>query len=614
MIRNKKGETLLIVIVFLFVVTSLSLALVSYTQNRRLVTQHSYTVSRSMNVAEAGVNKALWCLNHSTQCPNPYTGETANAGDGQYTTTVTSTGLNYTVTSVGTVSNVIKTIKANISQTSTPVNASFFYGVQVGVGGVDMENGSQITGNIYAMGLVQATQNQSQTTITGDAILTLSSPTQDVSCSPSVSPLNTLDIGSASGTRYLAQSFIPNVTDKIYSIDLKIAKHSSPTTTIKIYIYTDNSNNPGTNISGSGQQINATVPNDTPAGWENGWTNQVFTPATNPILQSGIKYWLVLVVSGNDASKYWHVVRAADDSTYPNNTARLDSDTTAMPLACAGGCDIAFRTNMGGLTPTLKVGTVGGSAYAHTINDVTVGNKAYYDDLVGTVKANNGAVTCQEGNNGPWCFNNSPDQPQQNMPISSAQISQMEADATGGGTEPTNCNINGGTIGPKEYDCDVTINGTVTLNGTVWVNGNLTFAIGAILKLSTGYASNSGVVIADYITDPTTKGKVYFDNNGDLQGNGTAGTYIMIISTYKDPTDINSAIDIRNNMAAGVLYAPYGKVSINNGSSLKEVTAQKLFLSQNASIAYESGLASVIFTNGPGGAWVIKSKTWQELN
>lgn len=622
---NKKGQTLLLVIVFLGIILLISLSLVNYALNHRTVSRIVYSDTKAVNLAEAGIDKAVWCLNHAAECPAGYSGETNNLGSGQYTTNVVSVGQNYTVTSTGLVNGRTKILKVTVSQKATPVNASFFYGVQIGVGGIDMENNTSIQGvgvakgNIYAMGTVQATQNQSKTEITGDAILALSSPTQDVSCDPAVNPLNTLSIGSANGTRYLAQSFVPATTEKMYSFDLKIAKHNSPTTTITMHIYSDSGNNPGSPITGSGQQINATIPNDSPGGWENGWTTQVFNPNTNPILQAGVKYWLVLVVSGSSSTKYWNVVRGADDTTYLNNTAKLDSDTTAMPLACTGGCDIAFRTNMGGITPTLKIGTIGGNAYSHTIDGGTIGGKAYYQTLLNTVQANGGSSTCHVGDNGPWCFGNSTDQPPQNMPISSAQIAQLEANAADGGTEPTNCTISGGTainpklIGPKKYDCDVTISDYATLNGTVWVNGNLTLSIGSTIKLANGYGSNSGVIIADYVSDPTSKGTIYFNNNTSWIGNDTPGTYIMGISNYKDPSGINDAVSIRNNLGAGIIYAPNGKVSINNGSSVKEVSAQKLFLSQNSSITYETGLASIIFTNGPGGSWAVQSKTWQEI-
>lgn len=153
----------------------------------------------------------------------------------------------------------------------------------------------------------------------------------------------------------------------------------------------------------------------------------------------------------------------------------------------------------------------------------------------------------------------------------------------------------------------------MTLAGTVWVNGNFTITNNAILKLSSGYGANSGVIIADYTADQTSKGKIVLSNNGNLQGNGTAGTYIMAISTFKDPLNTTAAISVSNNLTAGILYAPNGIVNISNNATLKEVTAQRLVLQNNCSVIYESGLASIIFSSGPGGVWTIQSKTWQEV-
>lgn len=87
----------------------------------------------------------------------------------------------------------------------------------------------------------------------------------------------------------------------------------------------------------------------------------------------------------------------------------------------------------------------------------------------------------------------------------------------------------------------------------------------------------------------------------------------MAIAMNGDPTFVNNAIDIKNNLTAGVAYAPNGSVDISNNASLKEVTGQKIKLQNNATITYESGLGSVIFSGGPGGAWTTKPQTWREV-
>ncbi|MDD5039797.1 MAG: hypothetical protein PHY34_01475 [Patescibacteria group bacterium] len=612
---EQRGISLFSVIVFLSIILLLSLSLISYAMFNRSTVQLKYLTAQSLNVAEAGIDKALWCLNNPTLCATPYLGETTDFGPGQFATTITTIGDGYIVESTGTVQGKQKKLKVTISQEQTESNASFFYGVQVGIGGVHLSQNAYIDGNVYANGSAIGENNSY---ITGDVILTPSNPTTDAVSSPDVSPLTTKNFGDASNTEYLAQSFVPTVTDKIYSIDLKIAKHNSPSTSVTLYIYTTSGDNPGTNISGGGQQITVTVPADSPAGWENGWTTQAFNPSTNPILLAGTKYWLILKVSNNNSSKYWVSARDSDNLSYSAGQSKLDGDLTAMPDTCVGGCDIAFQINMGGVAPTLDIPSVEGNGYSRIIKNTTVGQKAYYDSLSGTVKASGGTDTCSEDENGPNCYDNQSDQPVQDFPISSAIISQMEAAAESGGTESSDCTITDTeSIGPKRYNCDITIDGTVTIAGTVWVNGNITLNENAILKLDSGYSTESGMIIADYISDPTIKGRLIMNNNTNICGTDCAipnETYIMGISTYRDPLDTTSAIEVSNNLSGSIMYAPYGIISIANNASLKEVTAQKLVLKNNAYVIYESGLANVKFSNGPGGIWAIESDTWTEIN
>ncbi len=603
---------LLITIVVLFV-TIITGTLMSNSAALRKATR----ASLALQLAESGVDKAVWCLNHSTSCAPGYAGETTPQGAGQFTTTLVQDGSKKTATSTGTVQGVTRAVQVTLENAAS-TNAQFFYGVQAGVGGIELDNNAKVIGNVYTSGSITG-GNGSQ--ITGDAILTPGSPTQDQVSDPPVSPLTTSDFGKASANQYLVQSFVPASADKVYSFDLKLAKVNSPTTSLTLFLYTDNGDKPGTNISGGGQRVTASVPSSSTAGWENGWVTQVFTPNTNTPLLAGTKYWLVIKVSNNNDSKYWRTVRGTNDTTYANGTAKMGSSASSVSPLCVGGCDIAFRVNMGGVPPTLKVtgGTgVGGSAWARTIDGTTIGKHAYYKNITGTVKANNGAETCSAGASGAYCHHNQEDQPQQNFPLSTSEIVQMEALAAGGGTVncATECIIaNGATIGPKKYVGDVKIlnNSTVTLNGTVWVSGNLTIDNNSILKLSAGYGASSGVIIADDPANPATKGTVTLSNNGDLRGNGTADTYIMAIGMNADPTYETDAIAVSNNLTAGVVYAQYGAVNIGNNAGLKEVTAQKIELENNATITYESGLADVNFTSGPGGAWQIEEKTWQEV-
>lgn len=177
---------------------------------------------------------------------------------------------------------------------------------------------------------------------------TSNGPTVDASSNPSTSPLFTKNIGDATSTLFVAQSFVSGYNDSIISIDVKIAQHNFPTSTVTAFIYSDNAGSPGSNLSGSGQDI-TNVPVDS-AGWETAWTTETFAP--NTTLVSGQKYWLVLLVSGSNSSKYWTIVRSNTDATYASGTAKIGSDIGSLANLCATGCDLAFQIRMSGQVQT----------------------------------------------------------------------------------------------------------------------------------------------------------------------------------------------------------------------------------------------------------------------
>lgn len=188
----------------------------------------------------------------------------------------------------------------------------------------------------------------------------------------------------------------------------------------------------------------------------------------------------------------------------------------------------------------------------------------------------------------------------------------------------TPCTISSGSIGPKKYIGDVTIDDTVTLAGTVWVQGNLTMNNGALLKLSDAYGSDSGVIIADNQTSDLAKvqsGRITTNPDSAFLRNTTEGTYIIGIAMGASQDVSSPAFSIGNNfskisqnpLASALVYAPRGMVYIGQNGELKEVTAQTLYLENNAVVAYETGLSSIIFSSGPGGAWKPTPHTWQQL-
>lgn len=628
---KRRSNVLVLSLIFVSVISVLVITVFDRTNLNVRSTSQRLNDQEAIRIAEAGIEKAVWCLNNasnSTDCEgNPnYDGETdTQFGRGSFTTTVVKGGGQSTIdaygTVVGTGGPTVKHLRVELTTTDTDV--SFQYGVQAGIGGIEMEENAFVAGNVYAGGDVIGGNGSH---IDGDAILTLSNATLDTNINPSVDPtLSTLDFGSNNNTKYIAQSFIPTMTEKAFSFGLKMARHNDPSLNVTLYIYSDSGNNPSANLSGTGQAFNVTYPPDVPLGWEDGFTEQPFSPDINPVLQAGTKYWMVMTIQQSNAAKYWVVVRDTNGSTYGNGTAKVGGGIGSLADACVGGCDIALQVKMGGVKPTLNVPIVNGSAYSWIIENSTMDNQAHYESLQGSVKANTGAITCAENDDGSngFCFDEDITgevlPPPVGFPISDAQVAQMEAQAGAGGI--TTCSpiciiADGASIGPQQFNGDVLIdNGAqVTLTGTVWVNGNLTIDNNSALVLSDAYGSDSGTVIADYVADQTSKGKIILRNNGNILGNSTPDTYVMTISMHRDQVFSATTVNVLNNLSAAIIYAPYGIVEISNNAALKEVTAQKIILRQNCSVTYESGLADIKFTSGPGGSWIYQRGSYQIID
>lgn len=606
-----KGETVLIVIIFIVVVLLFSTALLVYTQNRRITTQRSYNIGRAMNVAEAGLNKAVWCLNHSTQCPSPYNGETATVGDGQYTTTVTSVGQDYNVTSVGTVNNVKKTVKSIITKQVTIANASFYYGVQVGDGGLDMGNNSYIVGNIYSNGSITAGAGAYVTDdvhVAGGTALTTDQQQTTKS--------SDFSFGDNSSRADIAQSFKPGVTVPINYVNFYIkkvcdggdcSKSKDNPSNATVRITTDNGNKPATSSLTTGTLDSTLVTTSF------NWVNVSFT--SNPELTQNQTYWVVIDMLSTSSTKYY-VIGKHDNSGYGNGIGLYSADYSGGSWTDAFG-DFTFKTWMGGIITKIDGLTVGnkthtcdashyathhGDAYAHQILNSWVECDAFYATDPADIAGTTVGKTKHPGSTDP---------PPEAMPISDGQITDWKAAAAEGGEQIGDYNliINGekASLGPKKITGNMLISNSVelTITGTVWVTGDVTISNNAIIKLDTGYGTNSGVMVVD--------GKINVSNNCVFQGSGTAGSYILILTTNNSLDAGSPAINIANNAQTVIFYAANGLINIANNAQLKEATGYKLSLSNNASVVYETGLANAKFANGPGGVWAIQSKTWQEV-
>ncbi|MDP2683978.1 MAG: choice-of-anchor R domain-containing protein [bacterium] len=597
-ITNTKGQTLFAVIVFLSIVMVLSISMFVFVMNTRKTSNIIYYEQLSRNIAEAGIEKAVWCLNNEDICGEAYTGENTNFGDGQYSTTVSSMGGDYIVNSTGTINGKSKSLRVTIGQVTTSIDASFFYGVQVGSGGLKMEENSHIEGNVYSNGSIDGDNN---TIISGDAYVAGSTNIVPDQIQDQVT--DELIFGKTADTMDIAQSFKAGVTEVINYVSFKIKRFGNVTDQT-VYITNDDGGQPADTYIATGtlqaSQVTGTLE----------WVNVSFT--TNPELTQNTTYWIVVNIDSPKDNKYYTIGKN-DNFGYGNGVGLYSTDWSSGIWGDAGG-DLAFKTWMGsGSTDTFIEGVIvgddqhtcddthyathHGDVHAHSILNTEVECDAYYStDITGSTIGRNP-------------HSGSVDPPPENMPISVGQINEWKNNADVG--TPITGNYTTGTaesLGPKKIDGDLTvpIGSTLTITGTIWVTGNIFVENGATVQLHPDYGSTSDVVLNDGIMD--------IENGSTFNGSGDDQSFILMLTTNTSIDPNLPAITIANNTEAVIFYAANGMIYMANNANLKEATGYQLRLAQNAYIVYEQGLANASFSNGPGGVWATLDSTWQEID
>ena len=523
-----------------------------------------YRVKNSMKVGTIGTNRTLFINNLSVSTPTLFTD--LGGGKKQITTT-------------GNVNSNERTVAITLN---TATGVSFNYGVLVGTGGVYLDSGT-INGNIYSNGPI--TSSRSGGNIISGTAISANSPSMVANQSNgSGVPVNNINFGNANITQDVAQSFkVTNSSSPLNKIQLYLKKTGTPSD-VTINIMNDISGNIGSTVIASGTILASSVTTSY------GWIEVSFT--TNPLLDTSKTYWMVLDAS-TSSSKYYTIGATSGDS-YINGLSKIGqlggtwNDTTPV------GFDYFFNIYLGGINGLisgfnqynqLQVGTVSGSAQAHTVTAVNASGNIY----------------CQVGTyNNKVCISQ-PDPTYIAYPVSDANIAEWQTDATSGGTYTGNYSVNssGETIGPKKIVGDLTVgSGGLIVTGTLWVTGNIILNGGGLTKLASSYGEKDGVILSN--------GTITVTGGGHATGSGSAGSYIMLLSL----SDSTSAMIISGGAGAVIAYAPYGTISVSGGAALKEATAYKLIVVGNSSITYESGLTNNNFSSGPSGSWSIN--VWKE--
>lgn len=259
-----------------------------------------------------------------------------------------------------------------------------------------------------------------------------------------------------------------------------------------------------------------------------------------------------------------------------------------------------------------------GTVWAHAINNATIDKDAYY--FAPATKT----ATIVGGNSYPG----TPDQAAAPFPISDAKIDGWKEVISTTGTiiASTSPQCSSGTytidtsttLGNIKIECNVILKkqgaSTVfTFEGPLWIEGNLDIEAGPSMVASSSLEVKSVQIIVDKESNRTTASKVTV-NQATNFSTGNARSYIMIISMNESAELGGPEMAINLSQSATgklVVYAPHGLVDISQSNSLKEITAYQIDLHNSAQVTYESGLANLLFTSGPGGGFTISS--WKEI-
>ncbi len=501
----------------------------------------------------------------------PFTSATATAS-------VTDVGGVKQITAQGLSGSFTRTSRAEFSLGN---GASFNYGLQTGVGGVQMSGGAIIYGNVYANGDITGSGGP---IISGSAIsASISNPVPDQLNEGSTTPSYSITFATTSAREDFAQAFQVATTSQITEVSLYIKKFGAPSNAT-VRIVTNSGGSPSNSTLAS-----ATLSASLVATSTYGWVTLAFTTPVS--LSLSTTYWLV-IDAGNSSTNYY--IMAATSNTYANGDAkvgRMNSSWVATSPTTLEGYFKLFVGGDRGLIDGITIGSGGvGNATAYTVNNSTVADIIY----------------CTEGSgNNKSCNTSYVDPSQSTLPVSDANITDWKADGSSGATR-SSWSIGGSTAtstgGAMKINGDLTVNGggVLTIDGTLYITGNLNLSGGGQIKLGSGYGNTSGIIILD--------GTASLSGGGNLAGNGNPGSYVLLVTTNTG----SNAIDASGGTGSVVLIAPYGTVSFSGGTGAKSVVAKQMVMNGGATLTYDSGLADLTFSSGPSGAWNVES--WQEVS
>ncbi len=574
---------LAIIVLTLVVVTTVIIIGNALTYNQS--SRYSVSDVQAINLAEAGIDKAVASLNTTA---GVYTGEVeTNFGSGSYSVAITSIdSSNKIITATGYLPNKTKPIVKRAIQIQVVKGAgvSFVYGVQVGEGGIQLNNNARIVGSIYSNSSINMSNNSQ---ITGDAYVAGGvQPAADQQSDCTVPNCTDFIFGKTANSQLdVAQGFKPVATAVINKVSLKLKKVGTPPDAT-VRILGDSSGKPNKNNVLTSGTLSANLVTN-----QYGFVDVTFS--STPSLTAETPYWILIDTSAN-VNYYWTWSQDTTQGYTRGGSAWSPNWQASSPVWTTIAGDLGFKTFMGGVATFIQGSngaSIGGNAYANTINNINITGGAYYQLISG--------VTAGSYHPG------SADPTPKVLPVSDANIQAWKDQASGIGTYTGNISSCQATLNAGKYvgNISLTNNCIATMTDPIWITGDLSLDNGAQLKLKSTYGAASGIIVVD--------GKITLHNNGQLKGSGTSGSYLLGLSNFDSRTNGITAIDADNGSTTSIFYANNGIIFLHNNASLHEVSGWKIVLDNNAIVTYDSGLAQMFFTSGPSGNFSVIKGTYQ---
>ena len=384
--NSQSGAAMLVsVIFFLFLCLAIITGLVAPTVREFKNSRINLNSKQSYFLAESGSEDAVY---RTLTGKTIGTSETISLNNNSVTTSISTLfGNSKQITSLSDIFGYQR--KTSISLDSG-AGVAFNYGLQAGNGGVNIDGGSTVNGNIYS----NANINAISATINGTAVAADSpSLSLDQKNDTPATPTSSINFRDVSASQDFAQSFQVSSSTPLNKVQFYIKKVGSPADAT-LRLVADNSGSPSTTtipigtVSLTASSVSTTY----------GWVEVAFT--SYPSLMAGITYWVVLDNSTQNASNYY-VIGANTDSTYTSGTAKVGSYSGSWTTT---SLDSYFKIYIGGMTSKIggagyvggvQIGTGGtGDAWARTVQGASVSGNLYCN----TGTNNNKACNTTHGN------------------------------------------------------------------------------------------------------------------------------------------------------------------------------------------------------------------------